>query len=369
MNDVKTIVIDGRGYSGTTGRYTRKLIEYLEILESSQEDRKYVVLLHAKEYEMYTPSVKCFSKAVADYKHYSFEEQIGFYKYLKNLNADLVHFTMPQQPIFYKGKHITNVHDMTLLNTYAGNKNWLVYHLKQIVGKFVFKQIANTSSYIITLAEYTKSEYAKFSGVSKKKIVVTPAAADTSTEPPVPYSPLFDKKYIMYVGQQSTYKNLRRLIQAHQLLLSTLPSLQLVLAGKLTESAQRNKKWVEQHNYKNVVFTDYVSDGELAWLYKNCSAYVFPSLMEGFGLPSLEAMTYGVPVVSSNATCLPEVNGDAAHYFDPKNIDEMSAAIHDVLTDGVLRKRLISNGHKQLKKYSWKRMAEQTLSLYKKTLL
>src|SRR5690606_7916124 len=100
--------------------------------------------------------------------------------------------------------------------------------------------------------------------------------------------------------------------------------LHLVLVGKLANSGLDLQKWVAQQNYKNIVFTGYMNDQQLAWVYKHCQAYIFPSLMEGFGLPGLEAMTYGTPVVSSNATSLPEVYGDAAHYFDPEDIDDMA---------------------------------------------
>ena len=86
--------------------------------------------------------------------------------------------------------------------------------------------------------------------------------------------------------------------------------------------------------------------------------------MEGFGLPGLEAMAYGAPVVSSDATCLPEVYEDAAHYFNPYDVAGMTKAIDDVLTDEELRASLIKKGHEQVKKYSWQRMAEQTHTVY-----
>ncbi len=366
---MKKIVIDARAYTGTTGRYARKLIEYLEVLESGQIDREYVVLMFSDELSAYTPKNPRFSKLAADFAHYGVAEQIGFKKFLDGLGADLVHFTMPQQPVFYKGKHVTTVHDLTLLKTYPGNKNRFIYKLKQLAGGFVFKRIANTSQHIITPSQFTKDDYLKFLNSSRKgldeKITVTPESADVATVKPTPYPALFDKSYIMYVGQQSSYKNLRRLVEAHQTLLTTHPSLQLVFVGKLNESGKELKAWTEQQNFKNIVFTGFVeNDSELAWLYQNCQAYVFPSLMEGFGLPGLEAMSYGAPVVSSNATCLPEVYGDAAHYFDPEDVDDITRAISEVLSSKPLRTKLIKNGYSQLKKYSWKRMAQQTLAIY-----
>jgi glycosyltransferase involved in cell wall biosynthesis len=131
---------------------------------------------------------------------------------------------------------------------------------------------------------------------------------------------------------------------------------------------QKDVTWVTENGYTNVIFTGFMSDGELAWLYANCQAYVFPSFMEGFGLPPLEAMLYGAPVASSDATCLPEVLGDAAVYFDPSGVNEMSEAIDSLLENKELREKIIQAGRDQVKKYSWKRMAEQTLEVYDNAL-
>ena len=172
------------------------------------------------------------------------------------------------------------------------------------------------------------------------------------------------KEYIMYVGQQSDYKNIKRLGDAHQKLLETHPDLGLILVGKKNASARKNEAYFVRKGYKNILFTDFIEDAQRDWLYTECSAYVFPSLMEGFGLPALEAMGYGAPVVSSSATCLPEVYQDAAYYFDPTDTDDMARAINDVLVNKQLQESLIIKGSEQIKKYSWKRMAEQTHAIY-----
>ena len=117
-----------------------------------------------------------------------------------------------------------------------------------------------------------------------------------------------------------------------------------------------------------MIFSGYVTDQELAGLYKNASLYVFPSLSEGFGLPPLEAMSHNLPVASSNATCLPEILGDAAIYFDPRNTDDMARAMLKVLTDQKLADELVRKGKAQVKKYSWKKTAKQTLDMYLRVL-
>jgi glycosyltransferase involved in cell wall biosynthesis len=142
----------------------------------------------------------------------------------------------------------------------------------------------------------------------------------------------------------------------------------LILVGKKTPAHKKNEAYFAAKGYKNIIYTDFISNEQRDWLFTKCTAYVFPSLMEGFGLPALEAMGYGAPVVSSSATCLPEVYGDAAHYFDPLNSDDMARAINDVITNKKLRASLIEKGYKQNKKYSWKRMATQTHAIYMNAL-
>lgn len=365
---MKKIVIDARGYTTSTGRYVRNLIKYLEKLEGDQTDRVYTVLLQKREFKDYTPQASNFSKLEANFAFNTLSEQLNYLDFINKLNADLIHFTMPQQPIFYKGRHVTTMHDLTLVRVYPGNKNWFVFKLKQIAGKFAYKKVAHTSEHIIAPSQYTKNDYAQWANIDPEKITVTLESADVSDQKPEPYASLVGKKYIMYVGQQSNYKNLWRLIEAHQTLLETHPDLQLVFVGKPNNNGIKDKEKAEQLGYKNIIYTGFVSDGELAWIYKHSAAYVFPSLMEGFGLPALEAMHYDTPVVSSNATCMPEVLGEAALYFDPEDVDEMTSQIKKVLADPALRKKLIANGKKQLKKYSWERMAQQTLDIYKKSL-
>lgn len=358
------IAIDARIINSSTGTYVKKLLTYLQEIDTTNH---YSILVPSKDLAYFTPTGKNFSIIAADFKNYSFAEQTAFKRFLDDLAPDLVHFCMPQQPVLYQGKHVTTVHDLILLNTYNSDKNWLIFHVKQLIGRYVFKRIARTSEYIITPTHYVKDAYVAFSGISPDKVKVTYEAADVFTENIKPFDHPFGK-FLLYVGQQSDYKNIRKLGDAHQKLLQAHPDLGLILVGKKTAAHLKNEAYFSSKGYKNILFTGFVDDAQRDWLFSNCSAYVFPSLMEGFGLPGLEAMGYGAPVASSNTTCLPEVYGDAAHYFNPKSIEDMSRAINDILTDGKLRDTLIKKGYKQLKKYSWITMARQTHEIYLKAL-
>lgn len=359
------IAIDARIINSTTGTYVERLLTYLEKIDRVNH---YSVLVPTKDLTFWKPTNKNFTTVAADYPSYTFSEQIGLKKLLDKLQPDLVHFCMPQQPVLYTGKHVTTVHDLTLLQTYNSDKNWLVFHAKQLVGKFVFKRIAQTSSHIITPTQYTKNAYAGFASIPKEKITVTYEAADihkTTNEPvSLPY-----KKFLLYVGQQSDYKNIKRLGEAHQILLKNNPGLGLVLVGKLSPAHQRNQAYFDKKNYKNIHFTGFVTNEQLAWLYRNCAVYVFPSIMEGFGLPGLEAMAYGAPVASSNYTCLPEVYEKAAHYFDPLDTTDIAEKVGEVLSNKRLRLELIKNGKNQVQWYSWEKMAKETHAVYMNALV
>lgn len=358
------IAIDARIISSSTGRYVERLITHLQDIDT---ENHYSILVCEKDFNYWTPKNSNFHVLVADFDSYSINEQVGFNHFLNKLKPDLVHFCMPQQPVLYKGKKVTTFHDLTLLNTYNSDKNWLMYHAKQKVGRHVFKKVVETSDQIITVSNFTKNELLKTFPTNPKKVTTIYESSDIGASSPKKYQLPF-KDYILYVGQQSDYKNIKRLGDAHQLLLAKYPKLGLVLVGKKNAAAKKNEDYFNGRKYENIVFTDFIEDNQLAWLYSHAKAYIFPSLMEGFGLPGLEAMEHGTPVVSSNATCLPEVYGQAAHYFNPTDTSDMAEAIEQVLSDDKLRTRLSKSGYKQIKKYSWKKMAKQTHDIYKKAL-
>ena len=358
------IAIDARIINSGTGTYVAKLLEYLQQIDTTNQ---YTVLLRAKDTTYWKPVAPNFVVKVAEFDNYSLAEQIGFKKFLDALAPDLVHFCMPQQPVFYTGKHVTTMHDLTLLNTYNSDKNWLIFHAKQLIGRWVFKRIARTSEHMIAISENTKREYQKFSHIPDNKISVIYESGEVYKGELEPYDVPYDE-FIMYVGQQPDYKNLRRLAAAHQELLKENPNLGLVFVGRMNEDTKRNKAFYEKQGYKNIHFTGFIPDSQRDWLFTKTKAYVFPSLMEGFGLPPLEAMAYGTPVVSSNASCLPEVLGDGAEYFNPTDIHEMASVINRVINDEKLRSDMIARGTKQVAKYSWRRMAEQTHNVYMNAL-
>jgi len=142
----------------------------------------------------------------------------------------------------------------------------------------------------------------------------------------------------------------------------------LVLVGKMDYFYKRLEQltWAKDLD-KQIIFTGFVADEELPALYQQALAYIFPSRYEGFGLPPLEAMAYGTPVLSSKQACLPEILGDAALYFDYKDVYGIIEQIKKITNDSKLREEIIQSGYKQISKYSWQKMAAQTIKIYEQT--
>lgn len=165
------------------------------------------------------------------------------------------------------------------------------------------------------------------------------------------------KEYLIYVGNLYPHKNIPILISAAEQL-----KIELHIVCARTVFADRLPK------SKYVHFLGQLSDQQLIKQYQEALAFVFPSLIEGFGLPGLEAMSLGCPVIAARASCLPEIYGDAALYFDPYSVDDLVAKIQLLLSDEKLRSTLIAKGLKQAKKYSWRKMAQRTWQIYQDVL-
>lgn len=365
----KHIVIDARIRRSSTGRYADKLLDYLQKLDKSN---KYTVLL--EQDDDWQPKNKNFTPLPCKYKKFSLSplQQISFSRFIYKLKPDLVHFAMTgHQPLFYWGKQVTTTHDLTMFKfTRRGRLPKWLHWLRMKGYSLLMWQSHLLAKAIIVPSEYVRDAVAKFHLFTNRKIEITYEASD----PPISDKPIQPESYttgdyLLYVGSAFPHKNLRRLIKAfRQVKEADHPFLKLMIVGKKEYHARKLEKWTTMQDVAGVTFTGFVSEPELRWLYENAQAYVFPSLSEGFGLPGLEAMAHGCPVVSSNATCLPEIYGEAAEYFDPENVDDMAQAINKVLWDDKLRKNLIEKGKKQVKKYSWETMAQQTQDVYRKIL-
>jgi len=369
------IGIDARFYGGSfgkgLGRYTEKLLEYFDKINPPYE---FIVFLRQENFDAFWPAhPEKFKKVLAPFHWYSYGEQILFPRLIKRQKVDLMHFPHFNVPIFSRVPFVVTVHDLIITHYPTIKATTLgpaAYALKQIGYHTVIRHAVNKSRKIIAVSEFTKNDIIDSFGANPEKISVTYEAADapidlTKRESSEIVLNKFKVKqpYILYVGNAYPHKNIGGLIKAFKIIKDK--NLSLVLVGKEDYFYRRVKKEAEKEDaLEGVNFTGFVSDEELAALYRNARLYCFPSFYEGFGLPPLEAMTYGVPVVSSDRSCLPEILKDAAEYFNPDDLDQTAKILYDISSNESRRADLIKKGYEQVKKYSWERCARETLAIY-----
>ncbi len=226
---------------------------------------------------------------------------------------------------------------------------------------------------IFAISHAAADDLVRTLGVARERIVVTPLGARLpQTRAQVSGANgdaalrtrlrLRDERMVLCVAQKRPYKNLHRLVRA---LPELAPDVVLVLVGAPTPHEQQLRVLAEELGVTGRVrFQDWLSEEQLERVYRMCSAFVLPSLIEGFGLPVLEAMLRGVPVACSNTSSLPEVAGDAALLFDPENQEEVTAAIRRLLDDRALAERLIARGHERAAEFTWERTGAASLAGY-----
>lgn len=353
------------------GRYTQKLIEHLEAVDN---ENQYVVFLRKENFDEYQPYNKNFTKALADYRWYSFAEQIFFPRLLNRYNFDLVHFPHFNVPILYRRKFVLTIHDLILLHfptLRATLLNPFFYWMKYAAYKWAIGSAISRAQKIIAVSQFTKNDISKEYPNAKNKIFVTYEACEDSCRISnvLPHLILekcgIIKPYLLYVGNAYPHKNLEKLIDSFELVLSEYPNMQLALVGKEDFFYKRLKEYATKKNVAGVHFLGFVNDQDLDVLYRFAGAYVFPSLYEGFGLPPLEAMAKGAVVISSNHDCMREILGDAALFVDASSAESFASGIIKILNDKILRQGLIQKGYQQIRKYSWEKMAKETLEIYK----
>lgn len=370
------IGIDARFYGpeGTgIGRYLENLLKNLEEIDRENE---YFVFLKNSNFHLYNPRNKNFQKFKADAHWYSLKEQVIMPAALKSKKLDLVHFPHFNIPLLYSGKFVVTIHDLTktVFGTNAGSKKAAaISFAKQKVYNFTVIQALNRAKRIIVPSKFVKDEVQRLFEINENKLEVIYEAADDfrSSKEDVSVGKrkeVFGKfgikeSFILFVGNSYPYKNLEKLIEA---LTEINPEIQLVCVSKRDLWMEKLFEKAKELGIKErIVVTGFVPDSELEILLKYAKLLAFPSLSEGFGLPGLEAMSVGCPVVAAKASSLPEVYGDAAEYFDPNSAKDTARKINQVLKDKKLATDLKEKGFKQVKKYSWKKMAEETLKVYK----
>ncbi len=281
--------------------------------------------------------------------------------------GDIVH--LPNQhfaryALFLKNPFVVTVHDLVRL-CFGFAKETTT---EKILLKLDIRGIKR-ASHIIATSQNTGNDLIKYLMVPNDRISVIYNGVDHSIFKPYNVK-LLDKPYILYVGSGRPRKNLGGLFEAFAKLKKEFPELQLVKVGIPGRSKEYRRETLRRLDSlgitRDVIFTDHIPELELAYYYSSAALLAYPSFYEGFGLPPLEAMACGCPVVTSNTSSLPEVVGEAGIMVNPYDTDGLAQAMRQVLTDAKLRDEMIRKGLEQSKRFSWERAAMETLEVYEK---
>jgi glycosyltransferase involved in cell wall biosynthesis len=268
-------------------------------------------------------------------------------------------------PLISPGKLVVTVHDVCHLALPQLFRS----RLKQAYAKMMFANVRRRASRVICDSRFTASEVGRLAGIDLAKTTVIYPGIDGAWRVPSKSARPVASPYVLYVGNVKPHKNLGRLLQAFALLKERIPhSLTIVGRREGFITPDREVMLAAEKLGPRVVFTGEVSDELLRSYYAHADLLVFPSLYEGFGFPPLEAMAMGIPVAASNAGSIPEVCGDAAAYFDPYSVDEMTTVIENALSDRALRTMLVERGMRQVDRYSWDTTVGQVASVFREVI-
>ena len=290
---------------------------------------------------------------------YNIPNRIFFKSFYKKIDFDIFHQTYFNSFKYdNKGKFIVTVLDM-IHEIYPDYFSAFDFSRK-------YKKIAvNAADGIICISNSTKNDLINILNVPEDKIEVIHLANSLNLE--VNTKRIIDYPYILYVGKRRGYKNFLKFIEAYSKEEGIYKNINVLCFGGGGITDEESKILKDLKIYDKV-FQKTGSDEMLANIYKYSSAFVYPSEYEGFGIPPLEAMNYGCPMVVSNKSSIPEVVGDAGLYFDPDNKEELIEKLKQVLFNSNIRKELISNGYRRVKDFTWDKCADETYSFYKKLI-
>lgn len=356
------------GENAGVGHYVYYLIKNL--LKIDNENEYYLFFydykINTDEFKqdnvkiIYFPGLENIGKIPFFYRHWFIPHILKLY------GLDIYHNPANITPIFYFSKSVLTIHDLAIYK----NAEWFPdhqYFTKMITIPFSIRKAKK----IIAVSENTKNDIINIFKVKPEKVeVIHEGVEDFSNliidEAKIRPELKIAKPYFLYLGTLEPRKNLVRLTEAFNLFLKENTDYKLILAGKKGWKYEPIFQTIEKLNLKDkVIDIGYVNKEEKVYLLRNAFAFVFPTLYEGFGLPILEAMNLGVPIITSNISSIPELVIDNAVLVDPYNIDSIADGLFKIKNDDKLRERLAVKGRGIAQNFTWEACAKKTLELYK----
>jgi glycosyltransferase involved in cell wall biosynthesis len=373
------IVIDTRHIRDFgIGTYIRNLVRALGSLDP---ESRYFLISHAADEQELAGLPPNFEIALYERKDTRITENLAFPVYLRRFWADVYHIPLNVVPLFMPKPYVVTVHDMSTLLFDDGRAE------KRRFRRYQFRRGLERAERVIAVSNATLRDIDDLFGIRGEKVCRIYNAPDprfldvAAGLPPDLLEETLERyqirrPFILYVGTIRPQKNIPRLVEAFAVLRGELEShpefkdLRLIIIGDEISRHPAVRRTVIQTRMEHAVrFLGFVPFNTLRVFYATASAFVFPSLYEGFGLPPLEAMACGTPVVTSNVSSLPEVVGDAALLVNPENVFEIARGIREVLTNPQLRSELIQKGFRQIRKFSWEQTAREVLEVYRQIAL
>lgn len=378
------IGIDARLYGPSgkgLGRYIQEVTDRVVRLD---QNNQYIIFLSPQSAADCQINQANVEKVIMVERWYTLAEQLAWPKLIHHYRLDLLHVPHFNAPLFCSCQLIITIHDLILTrfpSRRASTLSPILYWFKNLAYRLVINRAAKKAAVILTVSQFTKQDIIKQLGVPASKIAVTyngvvdfpgQLSFESQADKQTLLSYNIQQPYMLYVGNAYPHKNLEWLIRLFKIWSVNHPEFSLVLVGGQDYFYQRLVSLVEDLwgsiADSPIVFPGFVPDKQLASLYRSAAFYIFPSCYEGFGLPPLEAMSHGCPVVSSDSSCLPEILGEAAVYFRDNQVDSALQAISCLLDNPNRRKTIIQKGFKQIKLYNWDDCAQQTLGFYQQIL-
>jgi len=349
------------------GTYIRNLVRHLARIDDRNE---YVLLCHEADLEMAGTLGPNFRGVLEPSPNYSVREQFHVPLVLRREKPDVYHAPHYVLPPAVSCASVVTIHDCIHLMF----PQYLPSRMAYAYARAVMWAAARRAQLIITVSEASKRDILHFFKVPPEKVVVVHNAIDERFLVPPPDIELqrvreryqLQHGFVLYAGNIKPHKNLVRLIEAFsQIRQGPFQELKLLIIGDQISKLPALRRAVHQLKlHKHVRFLGYIPDETLAVLYRSAEVFVFPSLYEGFGLPPLEAMASGTPVVTSNTSSMPEVTGGAAVLVDPYDVGSIVDGVRRVLTDASLAAELRRKGPLRAREFSWARSVARTKELY-----
>lgn len=370
---MKHILIDARLYGPRhtgLGRYTKNLLMALKDLPDFKKCRFTLLVYPELEEEIKKDLGDNFSYLPTNLRHYSLAEQLKLPFLLHSLKPDLVHFTHLDKPILYFGPSAVTIHDLIRhfsKGPETTTKNPFLYYFKYL-GYLLMTRLILLNSFIIVPSRFWQNFVIKKYALPPKKIITTHEAVDPAFLQKYRFTPKSaktTKKYLLYTGNLYPHKNIELIFKA----LPFLPEFSLkIICARSVFTDKLQAKLKRLNLTKQVHFLGFVPDKDFPRLYRHAFALIHPSFLEGFSLTGLEAMALHCPVLAAKSSCLPEIYGPAALYFDPKNPQSLVSQIKTLQSQTSLRHQLLKLGHSQVRLYSWQKTAQKTLNFYRHIL-